>query len=154
MVIPVFLVQRLRLDVLSGSDPRLGAALIVCCVTHFPYRPRFHYIVFFLPSLSDIVLWTLEVEVVVSVFDCTLHFLFQSVIYMAVAVVVVYPPSRVSLCSLVLCLAVGQPPLTRWARHTIPPRILFEKYHLKMLQHFWCYPPFLVLLTSALHLDH
>lgn len=114
MVIPVFLVQRLRLDVLSSSDPGLGVALIVCCVTHFPYRPCFHYIVFFLPCLSDIVLWTLEVEVVVSVFDCTLHFLFLF-IYMAVAVVVVYPPSRVSLCSLVLCLAVGQPPLTRWA---------------------------------------
>lgn len=65
VVTPVFLAQRLRLDVLSDSDPGLGAAPVVCCVTHFPHRPRFHCIVFFLPSPSGIVLWTLEVEVVV-----------------------------------------------------------------------------------------
>ena len=59
MVIPVVLEQRLGLAVLSGSDPRPEAALVMCFISHFPYR-HFHCIVLLLPSLRVAVVWTLE----------------------------------------------------------------------------------------------
>lgn len=132
VIIPVVLEHRLRLDVLSGSDSRLGAALIVCSVTHF------HCIVFLLSFLSVAVLWSLEVEVVVSVFVCDLHLLFRvsfggggggdgGSAGSGLASVHGLP------YSLVLCLAVWQPPLTRWTQHTVPPRVQFKKSCLQML---------------------
>lgn len=119
---------------LSGSDSRLRAALIVCSVTHF------HCIVFLLSFLSVAVLWSLEVEVVVSVFDCHLHLLFRVSFGgggggggagSGLAFVHGLP------YSLVLCLAVWQPPLTRWTQHTVPPRVQFKEYCLQMLSRFW-----------------
>lgn len=40
LVVLVVLEQKLRWDMCSGSDPRLEATLIMCSITHYPYKPH------------------------------------------------------------------------------------------------------------------